>query len=70
MVIKFIYPLSPLVTRGSQLLPGLDNGVSLRVDKWQKHSVVTSLEALCILGIDYLRKDTLRTQEDSDGPLV
>lgn len=44
------------MTRGSQQLSLLEIEVSLTGNKWQKHPILTGLEALCILGIDYLRR--------------
>ncbi|KAK4820989.1 hypothetical protein QYF61_009455 [Mycteria americana] len=44
------------VTGGSQQLTALEAEVSLTGNDWQKHPVVTGPEALCILGIDYLRR--------------
>ncbi|GAB0203677.1 hypothetical protein GRJ2_002833300 [Grus japonensis] len=41
---------------GSQQLTLLEAEVSLTGNEWQKHPIVTGPEALCILGIDYLRK--------------
>ena len=43
-------------TGGCQELSVLEAEVSLTGDKWEKHSIVTSPEAPCILGIDYLRR--------------
>lgn len=43
------------VTGGSQQLTGLEAEVSLTRKEWHKHPIVTGPEALCILGIDYLR---------------
>ncbi|GAB0208532.1 hypothetical protein GRJ2_003318900 [Grus japonensis] len=44
------------VTEGSQQLTLLEAEVSLTGNDWEKHPIVTGPEALCILGIDYLRK--------------
>ncbi|GAB0208368.1 hypothetical protein GRJ2_003302500 [Grus japonensis] len=44
------------VTGGSQQLTLLEAEVSLTGNEWQKHPIVTRLEAPCILGIDYLRR--------------
>ncbi|KAK4807120.1 hypothetical protein QYF61_018461 [Mycteria americana] len=44
------------VTGGSQQLTVLEAEVSLTGNEWQKHPIVTGPEALCILGIDYLRR--------------
>jgi len=44
------------VTGGSQELSVLEAGVSLTGKEWWKHPIVTGPEALCILGIDYLRR--------------
>ncbi|GAB0205181.1 hypothetical protein GRJ2_002983700 [Grus japonensis] len=44
------------VTGGSQQLTLLEAEVSLTGNERQKHPIVTGPEALCILGIDYLRK--------------
>ncbi|GAB0209835.1 hypothetical protein GRJ2_003449200 [Grus japonensis] len=44
------------VTEGSQQLTLLEAEVSLTGNEWEKHPIVTGPEALCILGIDYLRK--------------
>ncbi|GAB0210205.1 hypothetical protein GRJ2_003486300 [Grus japonensis] len=44
------------VTGGSQQLTVLEAEVSLTGKDWEKHPIVTGPEALCILGIDYLRK--------------
>jgi len=44
------------VTEGSQELSVLEAKVSLTGQEWQKHPIVTGPEALCILGIDYLRR--------------
>ncbi|TRZ07488.1 hypothetical protein HGM15179_019619 [Zosterops borbonicus] len=43
------------VTGGSQHLTHLEAEVSLTQKEWKKHPNVTGAEALCILGIDYLR---------------
>ncbi|KAK4825915.1 hypothetical protein QYF61_003410 [Mycteria americana] len=43
------------MTGESQQLAMLEAEVSLTGNKWQKHPVVTGLEAPCILSIDYLR---------------
>ncbi|KAF4793436.1 hypothetical protein TURU_111412 [Turdus rufiventris] len=45
---------------GSQLLTVLEAKVSLTGNKWQKHPIVTSSEASCILGIEYLRNGYLK----------
>ncbi|GAB0203798.1 hypothetical protein GRJ2_002845400 [Grus japonensis] len=42
--------------RGSQQLTLLEAKVGLTGNEWQKHPIVTGPEALCILGIDYLRR--------------
>ncbi|GAB0209780.1 hypothetical protein GRJ2_003443700 [Grus japonensis] len=44
------------VTGGSQQLTLLEAEVSLTGNECEKHPIVTGPEALCILGIDYLRK--------------
>ena len=44
------------VTGRSQELTVLEAEVSLTGNEWQKHPIVTGPEALCILGIDYLRR--------------
>ena len=44
------------VTGGSQQLTVLEAEVSLTGKEWQKHPIVTGLEAPCILGIDYLKR--------------
>ncbi|GAB0209788.1 hypothetical protein GRJ2_003444500 [Grus japonensis] len=44
------------VTGGSQQLTVLEAEVSLTGNECEKHPIVTGPEALCILGIDYLRK--------------
>ncbi|KAK4810038.1 LOW QUALITY PROTEIN: hypothetical protein QYF61_005101 [Mycteria americana] len=44
------------VTGGCQELSLLKAEVSFTGDKWQKHPIVTSPEASCKLGIDYLRR--------------
>ncbi|GAB0207918.1 hypothetical protein GRJ2_003257500 [Grus japonensis] len=44
------------VTGGSQQLTLLEAEVSLTGNDWEKHPIVTGPEALCILGIDYLRR--------------
>ncbi|GAB0188927.1 hypothetical protein GRJ2_001358000 [Grus japonensis] len=44
------------VAGGSQQLTVLEAKVSLTGNEWQKHPIVTGPEALCILGIDYLRR--------------
>jgi len=44
------------VTGGSQKLTVLEAEVSLTGNEWQKHPIVTDPKALCILGIDYLRR--------------
>ena len=44
------------VTGGSHELTVLEAEVSLTGNEWQKHPIVTGPEALCILGIDYLRR--------------
>jgi len=44
------------VTGGSQELSVLEAEVSFTGQEWQKHPVVTGLEAPCILGINYLRR--------------
>ncbi|GAB0210241.1 hypothetical protein GRJ2_003489900 [Grus japonensis] len=44
------------VTGGSQQLTLLEAEVSLTGKDWEKHPIVTGPEALCILGIDYLRR--------------
>ncbi|GAB0202588.1 hypothetical protein GRJ2_002724400 [Grus japonensis] len=44
------------VTGGSQQLTLLEAEVSLTGNEWQKHPIVTGLEAPCILGLDYLRR--------------
>ncbi|KAK4816448.1 hypothetical protein QYF61_017176 [Mycteria americana] len=44
------------VTGGSQELSVLEAEVSLTGNEWQKHPVVTGLEAPCTLGIDCLRR--------------
>ncbi|GAB0207260.1 hypothetical protein GRJ2_003191600 [Grus japonensis] len=44
------------VTGGSQQLTLLEAEVSLTGNECQKHPIVTGPEALCILGIDYLRR--------------
>ena len=41
---------------GCQELSVLDAEVSLTGDRWEKHPIVASPEASCILGIDYLRR--------------
>ncbi|KAK4810935.1 hypothetical protein QYF61_013343 [Mycteria americana] len=43
-------------TGGPQQLTVLEAEVSLTGNEWQKHPIVTGPEALCILGIDYLRR--------------
>ncbi|KAK4806213.1 hypothetical protein QYF61_001136 [Mycteria americana] len=48
------------VTGGSQQLSVLEAEMSLTGDKWQRHPIVTGLEAPCILGIDYLRRGYFR----------
>lgn len=50
------------VTRESQQLTALEAGVSLAGNDWQRHPTVTGPEATWILGIDYVRKGYLRTQ--------
>ncbi|KAK4806216.1 hypothetical protein QYF61_001139 [Mycteria americana] len=45
-----------VVAGGSQQLTVLEAEVSLTGNEWQKHPIVTGPEALCILGIDYLRR--------------
>jgi len=45
------------VTGGCQELSVLEAEVSLTRDKWEKHPIVTSPEAPCILGIDRLPKE-------------
>ncbi|GAB0207896.1 hypothetical protein GRJ2_003255300 [Grus japonensis] len=52
------------VTGGCQELSVLEAEVSLTGDKWEKHPIVTSPEAPCILGIDYLRRGSF---EDPKG---
>ncbi|GAB0202650.1 hypothetical protein GRJ2_002730600 [Grus japonensis] len=54
------------VTGGSQQLTLLEAEVSLTGNEWQKHPIVTGPEALCILGIDYLRRGYFK---DSKGYL-
>ncbi|KAK4824604.1 hypothetical protein QYF61_016873 [Mycteria americana] len=44
------------VSGGSQQLTVSEAEVSLTGNEWQKHPIVTGPEALCILGIDYLRR--------------
>uniref|UniRef100_A0A8C5TH29 DDB1- and CUL4-associated factor 12 beta-propeller domain-containing protein n=1 Tax=Malurus cyaneus samueli TaxID=2593467 RepID=A0A8C5TH29_9PASS len=44
------------VTEGSQQLTALEAEGTLTGNEWQKHSIVTGPEALCILGIDYFRR--------------
>ncbi|GAB0208828.1 hypothetical protein GRJ2_003348500 [Grus japonensis] len=44
------------VTGGSQQLTLLEAEVNLTGNEWQKHPIVTGPEALCILGLDYLRR--------------
>ncbi|GAB0183871.1 hypothetical protein GRJ2_000852400 [Grus japonensis] len=44
------------VTGGSQQLTVLEAEVSLTGNDWEKHPIVTGLEAPCILGIDCLRR--------------
>ena len=44
------------VTGGSQELTVLEAEMSLTRNEWHKHPIVTGPEALCILGIDYLRR--------------
>ncbi|TRZ08156.1 hypothetical protein HGM15179_018949 [Zosterops borbonicus] len=44
------------VTGGSQHLTVLEAELSLAGNEWLKHPIVTGPEALCILGIDYLRR--------------
>jgi len=44
------------VTGGSQELSVLEAEVNLTGKEWQKHPIVTGLEAPCILGIHYLRR--------------
>ena len=34
--------------------------MTLTSNKWQKHPIVTDLEALCILGMDYIRRGYFR----------
>ncbi|GAB0199277.1 hypothetical protein GRJ2_002393100 [Grus japonensis] len=48
------------VTGGCQELSVLEAEVSLTGDKWEKHPIVTSPEAPCILGIDYLRRGSFK----------
>ncbi|KAK4827160.1 hypothetical protein QYF61_015114 [Mycteria americana] len=45
------------VMGGSQELSVLEAEVSLTGNEWQKHPIVTGPEALCILGLDYLRRE-------------
>lgn len=42
----------------------LEAELSLTGNDWQKHLIVTGPEALCILGIDYLRR---RYSKDPKG---
>lgn len=49
------HPLSPLVTKRSHLLSGLNHWMSLGVDKLQKHPTVLSLEVMYIFVIEYLK---------------
>ena len=44
------------MTGGSQQLTVLEAEVSLTGNEWHKHLIVTGAEALCILGIGYLRR--------------
>ncbi|KAK4830383.1 LOW QUALITY PROTEIN: hypothetical protein QYF61_010610 [Mycteria americana] len=44
------------VMGGLQELSALEAEVSLTGNKWQKHAIVTGLEAPFILGVDYLRR--------------
>jgi len=44
------------VTGKSHGLTLLEAEVSLTGNEWQKHPIVTGMDALCILGIDYLRR--------------
>ena len=57
------------MTGGSQQLAVLEAEVSLTGNKWQKHPVVTGLEAPCILGIDYLRIGYCKDPKGTGGPL-
>ncbi|RMB96509.1 hypothetical protein DUI87_27042 [Hirundo rustica rustica] len=43
------------VTGGSQDFTLVEADMSLTGKEWEKHPIVTGPEALCILGIDYLR---------------
>ena len=51
------------VTGGSQQLTVLEAEVSLKGNEWQKHRIVTGPEALCILGIDYLKRGYFKDPE-------
>ena len=44
------------MTGGSHELTVLEAEVSLNRKEWQKHPIVTGLEAPCILSIDYLSR--------------
>lgn len=43
------------VTGGPQQLTVWEAEVNLTGEEWQKHPIVSGLEVLCTLGIDYLR---------------
>ncbi|KAK4819475.1 hypothetical protein QYF61_004701 [Mycteria americana] len=51
------------VTGASQQLTVLEAEVSLTGNEWQKHPIVTGPGALCILGIDYLRRGYFKDPE-------
>ncbi|GAB0205098.1 hypothetical protein GRJ2_002975400 [Grus japonensis] len=51
-MLEFIFDVNSRL----QKLTLLEAEVSLTGNEWQKHPIVTGPEALCILGIDYLRR--------------
>ncbi|KAJ7424041.1 hypothetical protein BTVI_07874 [Pitangus sulphuratus] len=54
---------SPVDPGESPQLTVLEAEVNLAGNEWQKHPIVTGPEALCSLGIDYLRRGYLKDQK-------
>lgn len=55
------------VTGGSQQLTLSQAEISLSGNEWHKHPLVNGLEALCILGIDYLRRGYFKDPKGISG---
>lgn len=53
------------VTGGCQELSVIETEVSLTGDRWQEHPIVTGSEGMCILGINYLRREYFKDSKGS-----